>query len=122
MDTQLVLAATVQAHSRVVAIVSAPCPPAAVNPEGEPFASYWHLLVLGLVRPEDEVSVEVHADTPIAHTITVASMYEWMHRRLIATIAQCIPLASHKRASGWHHTKRFTVIAGQDSNRPAVRS
>ena len=102
IDTQLVLAATVQAHSRVVAIVSAPCPPAAVNPEGEPVASYWHLLVLGLVMPLDEVSVEVHAGTPIAHAITLASTYEWMQRRLIATIAECILLASRTRASDWH--------------------
>jgi len=71
-----VLAATVQAHSRVVSMLSEPCPPAAGNAEGEPLASYWHLLALGFVRRVDEVSVEVHADTPVAHAIAVASRYE----------------------------------------------
>jgi hypothetical protein len=72
----VVLAATVQAHSRVVPIVSEPCPPAAGKAEGEPLASYWHLLSLGLVRRVDEVSVEVHADAPAAEAIAVASRCE----------------------------------------------
>jgi hypothetical protein len=53
--------------------VSEPCLPAAGNAEGEPLASYWHLLALGLVRRVDEVSVEVHADTPAAHANVAAS-------------------------------------------------
>ena len=72
-------------------MISEPCPPPAGNAEGDPFASNWHLLALGLVRSVDEVSVEVHADVPVKQVIAAAIRNGWMQRGIIATTSEVHP-------------------------------
>jgi hypothetical protein len=94
MATQFASVVIDQVQSRAVTIVTAPCPPAAPNADGEPLAVTAHRSLLGAVS---DVSVRLHALKAPAPTAIRIQTKPRIRRRIRFTRRRSIANASPAR-------------------------